>query len=86
MDKSYQQTSKEAGFVIDRIAGDDLRQFPIERARARLTWYLIAMTTTLLLSYGWILQRKLVSILIVSPLIIVYNKLYSQLLSSVSHL
>lgn len=43
MDWNYRATTKEAGLSIDRISGNDLTHFPIERARSRGSWYLLAI-------------------------------------------
>ncbi|KAF6220692.1 hypothetical protein HO133_003125 [Letharia lupina] len=63
MDRNYRTSAKEIGLTIDRERGDDLQQFPIERARTRGSWYLLAILTGALIGYGWALdQRSHVSI------------------------
>ena len=58
MDVNYRRTAKEIGFTIDRVVGDDLRTFPIERARTRHAIYLISMSSSFLIGYGWVFQQR----------------------------
>ncbi|MCJ1468272.1 hypothetical protein MMC07_006900 [Pseudocyphellaria aurata] len=53
MDFNYKATARQAGHTIDKISGDDLDEFPIERARARGSWYLLAVYICGLAGYGW---------------------------------
>lgn len=53
MDRNYKITAREIGHTIDRIKGDDLNHFPIERARARGSWYLLGVFICALAGYGW---------------------------------
>lgn len=53
MDRNYKITAREIGHTIDRIAGDDMNHFPIERARARGSWYLLGVFICALAGYGW---------------------------------
>lgn len=57
MDYCYKKTAKEIGRPIDNIAGDDLTDFPIEKARARACWYFLAISTVTLSGYGWAVER-----------------------------
>ena len=57
MDRNYRTTAEEIGHTIDRERGDDLRHFPIERARTRGSWYLVAILTATLIGYGWALEQ-----------------------------
>ena len=57
MDRNYRTTAKEIGHTIDREGGDDVGQFPIERARTRGSWYLLAILTGTLIGYGWALEQ-----------------------------
>ena len=56
MDWKYKVTAKEIGHIIDKVSGDDLKHFPIERARARGSWYLLTVYVSALVGYGWSLQ------------------------------
>lgn len=53
MDFNYKATARQTGHTIDKVSGDDLDEFPIERARARGSWYLLAVYICALAGYGW---------------------------------
>lgn len=53
MDYNYRVTAKKIGWTVDTVAGDDLNQFPIERARSRGSFWLLAISTATLIGYGW---------------------------------
>lgn len=57
MDRNYKLTAKEIGHTVDRVSGDNLDHFPIERARARDSWYLLGLSTCTSIGYGWALER-----------------------------
>ena len=53
MDRNYKITARELGHTIDRIAGDDMNHFPIEKARARGSSHLLGVFICALAGYGW---------------------------------
>ncbi|KAI4212779.1 MAG: hypothetical protein LQ351_004481 [Letrouitia transgressa] len=53
MDFNYKTTAKKIGHTVDKKYGDDITQFPIEKARARGAWYIMAVYICALLGYGW---------------------------------
>ena len=53
MDRNYQKTAEGIGFTIDYTSGDSLEQFPIEKARARDSYYLCGVYICALIGYGW---------------------------------
>ncbi|MCJ1468277.1 hypothetical protein MMC07_006905 [Pseudocyphellaria aurata] len=53
MDRNYKITAQQIGHTIDRIKGDDLNHFPIERARSRGSRYLLGVFVCALAGYGW---------------------------------
>ena len=53
MDRNYRKTAKEANSIIDHVCGDDLKYFPIEKARARDSYYLCGVYICALIGYGW---------------------------------
>lgn len=57
MDYNYKTVARKIGWNIDEVAGDDLQQFPIERARARGSYYLLIISTAVLVGYGWAVTK-----------------------------
>ena len=57
MDYNYKAVAREIDWKIDEVAGDDLQNFPIERARARGTYLMLIISTAILISYGWAVTR-----------------------------
>jgi hypothetical protein len=53
-------TAKAINFEIDRVQGDNMNHFPIERARVRLSEVIIVLRAASVIGYGWSLQQKLV--------------------------
>lgn len=58
MDWNYKTTAISIGHTIDKVSGDDLKNFPIERARARGSYYLLAVYIAALAGYGWSVQAR----------------------------
>jgi MFS family permease len=58
LDINYRRTAKQVGFTINRVTGDDLRTFPIEKARTRFAYVLILVASILLSGYGWACQTR----------------------------
>lgn len=58
MDWNYKATARSIGHTIDKVSGDDLNNFPIERARARGSYYLLAVYIAALAGYGWSVQAR----------------------------
>jgi len=58
LDRNYERVAKQIGFTIDRKHGDDLRHFPIERARLEIIWPLLAFGLACILCYGWVLEKN----------------------------
>jgi hypothetical protein len=48
MDFNYRAMAKIIGFKIDKAAGEDLREFPIERARSGLVVVYVLLHTACL--------------------------------------
>ncbi|KAL8812182.1 MAG: hypothetical protein Q9200_001222 [Gallowayella weberi] len=57
MDYNYKTVARKIGWNIDEVAGDDLQQFPIERARARGSYFLLIVSTAILVGYGWAVTK-----------------------------
>lgn len=58
MDWNYKHVARQTGFPIDRVRGDNMRNFPIERARSRGSMSIILMSVGLIVGYGWIVEAK----------------------------
>jgi hypothetical protein len=58
LDVNYRRTAKQVGFTINRVTGDDLRTFPIEKARTRFAYVLNLAASILLSGYGWACQTR----------------------------
>lgn len=56
MDWNYKRTAKEEGLSIERAAGDDIDQFPIEKARSRGLLAVISISIFAVVGYGWAVQ------------------------------
>ena len=50
--------ARKVGVSVDRKRGNELRHFPIERARLDVAWCPIFIVAGLSISWGWILQAK----------------------------
>lgn len=61
MDWNYKVTAKKIGWEVDNVRGDDLSRFPIEQARARLSWVFHILQCSFALAYGWAIHFRLVS-------------------------
>lgn len=68
MDRDYHTVARRCDFPVDRVKGDDLSKFRIERARFRSSWYFLASTVASVTGYGWALAYKVVCSLIRSHL------------------
>jgi hypothetical protein len=62
MDWDYRCTAKNFGLAIDTVAGDDMSQFPIEKARYRSICLPIVIGSVCTLGYGWSLLTQVVRI------------------------
>jgi MFS family permease len=58
LDRNYKRVAVQIGFQIDRKHGDDLRHFPIERARLEIIWPLLGFGLACVLCYGWVLEKN----------------------------
>ena len=58
LDRNYGRVARSIGFAVDRKRGDDMRHFPIERARIEIIWPLLSVGLASLLCYGWVLERS----------------------------
>lgn len=61
LDKAYRNARTERGLSTDRVAGDDLDDFPIEKARLIVIWIPMLVTTCAVVAFGWTLHYHRVS-------------------------
>jgi hypothetical protein len=86
MDHNYKITAAQVGHEIDKIKGDNIDEFPIEKARTRLSLPLLAIFTSAFVGYGWAIETHThcaVPLLLQSVLgllIMIFNTTYSALL------
>lgn len=53
MDHNYRVTASQFDWKIAQIAGDGLTRFPLERARSRGSYLLLAISSATLIGNGW---------------------------------
>jgi MFS family permease len=53
---NYARVAKSIGMSVDRKKGDDLRKFPIERARLDLMWPWTGLAVAMLVAWGWVVD------------------------------
>ncbi|KAJ4422874.1 hypothetical protein N0V82_002399 [Gnomoniopsis sp. IMI 355080] len=58
LDWYYRRTAKKIGFTVDRKRGDDLSNFPIEKARIIPVYYFVTVGLIAMALYGWVLELK----------------------------
>ena len=58
MDWNYKRVALRSTRSTDGVANDDLANFPIEKARARGSLWLLAVYTVVLIGYGWSVERE----------------------------
>lgn len=61
MNWEYHSVARSANFAVDRLRGDDLLSFPIEKARLRATYIYTTIMAVTTIGYGWTLEVRSVS-------------------------
>ncbi|KAI1414615.1 multidrug resistance protein [Hypoxylon sp. FL1857] len=56
LDKAYRRARIRRGLPTDKAVGDDLDNFPIEKARLSVIWVPMIITTCSIVSFGWTLH------------------------------
>ncbi|KUI71601.1 MFS antiporter QDR2 [Cytospora mali] len=59
LDGAYRKARTKRGLSTDRIKGDELDNFPIEKARLVVMWIPMVVIVLCTVAYGWVLQYKL---------------------------
>ncbi|KAL1791979.1 hypothetical protein ACET3X_009730 [Alternaria dauci] len=57
MNWEYRRVASNLGFSIDRTRGDDLLDFPVEKARLRATYFYMGAAAITTIRYGWALDK-----------------------------
>ena len=58
MDMNYKRVAQNAGFKIDIKRGDDMRNFPLEKARIQVFIGPLYVGIAAVLCWGWVLERN----------------------------
>ena len=58
MDYNYKRIALATGISIDKKRGEDMKTFPIEKARLQVVWPLLLVGNAALLCYGWVMQQN----------------------------
>lgn len=58
MDMNYRRVAKNVGFHIDVKMGDDMQNFPIERARIQVFIIPLYFGIAAILCWGWVLEQN----------------------------
>ncbi|KAK8123809.1 hypothetical protein PG999_003727 [Apiospora kogelbergensis] len=83
MDWNYKHVAKQSGYSVDKRAGDDMRKFPIERARSRGSYTMILISVIGFVGYGWAVQCRvhpavtLVLQAVLGALVTILHQIYS---------
>ncbi len=57
LNNAYRNTRKKQGLSTDKTVGDDLDNFPIEKARLGVVWIPMLLTTGSVVAFGWVLHH-----------------------------
>lgn len=58
MDRAYRKARTSRGLSTDRARGDDLDNFPVEKARLVVIWHPMFMTICCIIAFGWVLEFR----------------------------
>ena len=58
IDRNYRRIAKKLDFPLDRKRGDDLTNFPIEKARLQMIFPMLYIGIAAILCYGWALEKR----------------------------
>lgn len=56
LDRSWYKSRRARGLNTDKAVGDDLDTFPVEKARLRVIWIPLFLTSGLVIGFGWTLH------------------------------
>lgn len=58
LDRAYRNARTSRGLPTNRAIGDDLDNFPVEKARLRVIWLPMALTICSVIGFGWVLEYQ----------------------------
>ena len=58
LDWNYRRVAKQARITVDRKRGDDMKNFPIEKARIQVIWPMLYIGIAAILCYGWVMEQR----------------------------
>ena len=58
LDNAYRRARTKRGLSADRVKGDDLDNFPVEKARLNVMWVPLLVIALSVIAYGWVLDYK----------------------------
>ncbi|KAI5794951.1 major facilitator superfamily domain-containing protein [Pyronema domesticum] len=58
VDRDYRITAAELGVVMDKKRGEDMKKFPIEKARLRSIFWILGLYVVTFIAYGWVLWKE----------------------------
>ncbi|KAI1332864.1 major facilitator superfamily transporter [Xylariaceae sp. FL0255] len=79
MDVNYSHEARKVGITTERERGEDIAEFPIERARSRGSTLIIAISIGAVVGYGWAIQKH------AHPAILLVLQLYLGCRSTALH-
>jgi predicted MFS family arabinose efflux permease len=56
LNRAWRRARTERGLSTDKVGGDDLHDFPVEKARLQVIWVSMLMTIGSVIAYGWVLH------------------------------
>lgn len=56
LDRAYRNARTSRGLSTDRARGDDLDNFPVEKARLSVVWIPMIITICSIIAFGWVLE------------------------------
>lgn len=56
LDIDYRITARKAGITIQKVSGDNLGSFPLERARIRSLFYYVVFGIFSAIGFGWAIE------------------------------
>ena len=58
LDRAWRKARTAQGLSTDRVGGDGLDGFPVEKARLQVIWVPMVMTVASVVTYGWVLHYQ----------------------------